>query len=371
MKLCFTKKTLDLFQIKSLESVTDITNDFWHGTIETINRKKMLILCHAKTGYTIFLYGIKRSDGKILEDLIIDSLKKTLFFDGFTNQAIDWLIKQMGHIQYKKTSDRKIIAQTLAKIDVMYDYLELLDKDIVNQFIISQRVNHFIDLKRNTPHNLMKDLMEEWVEHPLSYCGYELDITLELTNGHVMRRILFPSHYTLNDLHVVIQKSFGWKNMHLHEFFNHKNNTIYGIPEYFEEFNQEYMDSRLLPIEKAFQDFKEWEYTYDFGDEWRLQIFCRMIHHSPELIIPKCIAFEGENIPEDIGGVEGYEYYSRIKTDSQNPEYNDYMDWLKKTNFKEFNLELLNKSLEFEWSIETHYYLLETPDILNRFKMRG
>jgi len=371
MTLCLTKKVQDMFQVKGLKSVETPTIDTWHVTIDTINRKKMLVFCHVETGYTLFLYGLKKSDVKNLNSIFIDVLQESLRFDGFTTTAIDEFVLRLGDFSFGKTSNKSIIAKTTLRKQSMYAYLEYLDKHKRNQKIIFHRVNHLLDRKQNDPHTLMKDLLKQWIPSPVSYTGHEVDVAIELEEGKILRRLLVPSHYTLNDLHVVIQKAFGWKNIHLHDFFNDNSSEAYAIPEDLAELNDDYLDSRLLTLDEAFMNWMEWDYNYDFGDDWTHHIFCRMTHHSPHKIIPKCISFEGDNIPEDVGGILGYENFLTICNNPDHPEHESMKQWIQLIDHHSFDLELLNNSLKYNIPIELHYHLLFNPSILDLLKRKS
>lgn len=355
MNLCLTKKVQDLFQMNSLPVVNEIDSSVWHANIEIVNRKKILILCHSKTGYTVFIYGFKKSMLNDFNTLILNSIKETMAFDGFLQEAIKSFVDDMKDLRLAKTANKSIIAKTTSSKKTMLCFLEYLDSSKLNQKILSHRVNSMLGVNYLEPHSLMRDYLSNFVSNPVSYKGFELDVSLKLEKGFVIRRLLIPNYYTLDNLHIVIQKAFGFNNSHLYDFLENETELLYGIPDYFDDLSFNYLDSRKISLEEAFENFKEYQYNYDFGDSWNFHIICRMIHHSPQEIIPTCLYHEGENIPDDVGGVYGYEHFINVYNNPNHQEYNLARIWSEQVIFHNFNLEYLNHSLKLQLPLEFHY----------------
>src|SRR5437016_1107755 len=43
-------------------------------------------------------------------------------------------------------------------------------------------------------------------------------ISIDRIEPQIWRRLVLPLHFSLRDLHLVLQAAFGWMNAHLHEF---------------------------------------------------------------------------------------------------------------------------------------------------------
>lgn len=362
MILCLTKKVQELFHVDNLNNYPEKDERMWHVTIEPYEKKRLFIFTHATTSYTLIFYGLKTNHLKNIDLYFKESLKKVLVFDGFTPTAADAFIEHQGSVSFGKTNNRSIISNTTQRKFSAYGFLDHISLDDVFQKITSHRVNQMPGIGYKTPRELMEELIHTLLDITSSHVGYELDINIDLEDDHVMRRIIVPNHYTLDDLHIVIQKVFGWKNMHLHEFINMNNDKSY-TPLYDDIDGFEHsLNSKSITLEDAFEKFDKWVYTYDFGDDWKHHIFCRMSIHQNEPIRTLCTQFEGENIPENVGGVPGYHTYKKIMSDINHNEYNSYKKWLKAIDYEPFNHLFVNMSLREEWPLGFKSSLLKLID---------
>lgn len=97
---------------------------------------------------------------------------------------------------------------------------------------------------------------------------YQLQVRLADIEPAIWRRLWVPDTLTLAKLDRVIQAAMGWNNSHLHHF--RIEDRRHGIR------NDEWgLDGDLLE-DKQFQladvlgdEVQDFEYTYDFGDDWR------------------------------------------------------------------------------------------------------
>lgn len=157
----------------------------------------------------------------------------------------------------------------------------------------------------------------------------QLRVSIDDIEPDIWRRLILPSSWNLEQLHLAIQAAFNWWNYHLHEF------RIGGL---------RYGDVELL-MEDAFEgdprvfDFRDvrlrdfehgarFTYHYDFGDNWRHTV---MVEEFLSLeVTPKhgaCIAGARARPPEDVGGVSGYQRFLDIMADRTDPEYADTKRW--------------------------------------------
>ena len=130
---------------------------------------------------------------------------------------------------------------------------------------------------------------------------YQLKISLLESEPTIWRQVLMPSDVRLAQLHDIIQDVMGWTNTHLYAF------EIGG--EYYEEPDPDTsgrnaqrttLQSLGLQVGDAF------EYTYDFGDDWRHEVRLEaIVEPTPEQFYPHCIAGARACPPEDSGGLPG------------------------------------------------------------------
>ena len=152
-----------------------------------------------------------------------------------------------------------------------------------------------------------------------------LRITLIGTDPLVWRGILIPSSTLLSDLHFIIQYAMGWENAHLHEF--EKEGVCYTDVVNEELPSVQYGGMMVADLLKEQGDTMI--YRYDFGDNWEHQMVLE------ELITPQQgseyrICTEGARRcpPEDCGGVHGYLDMLECLNDPDDPEREEYLEWL-------------------------------------------
>lgn len=359
MILCLTKKVQDLFHVDNLTNYPQKDDYMWHVTVEFYDKKRLFVFTHVTTSYTLIFYGLKTKHLKNIKLFFKESLKKALIFDGFTPTAADAFLEHQGSVSFGKTNNRSIISNTTQRKFSAYGFLDHINIDDVFQKITSHRINQMLGIGYKTPRELMEELIQTLLDVTSSHVGYELDITINLENENVMRRVIVPNYYTLDDLHIVIQKVFGWKNMHLHEFINLKSNKSF-TPLYDDIDGFEHsFNSKSISLDQAFDTFDEWVYTYDFGDDWKHHIFCRMSIHQKDPIRSLCTHFEGENIPEDVGGITGYQSFKAIMKNKNHNDYRFYKNWLTEIEYEPFDHLFVNMSLTKEWPLGLKSSLLK------------
>lgn len=127
--------------------------------------------------------------------------------------------------------------------------------------------------------------------------GYSLRISLDGSKPPVWRRILVQS-INLETLHHVIQFAMGWQDSHLHEF------EVCEVPVPLVE-DGAAVDERSISIGQLYTaNIKKFEYTYDFGDDWKHTILIEKTVDAKGLgNSPECVGGRGICPVEDIGGM--------------------------------------------------------------------
>ena len=123
---------------------------------------------------------------------------------------------------------------------------------------------------------------------------YRLRIDLSGTEPPLWRQLEVASDLFLDELHWIIQVTFGWADHHRHEFQVHDGTE--GIPE--EEVR---LDQVLVRRgDKLFC-------AYDFGDGWAHLIKLEAVLPRPQSIPnARCLAGQRDGPAEDCGGVSRY-----------------------------------------------------------------
>ncbi|KAK4947521.1 hypothetical protein LTR10_013466 [Elasticomyces elasticus] len=197
-------------------------------------------------------------------------------------------------------------------------------------------------------------------EHPPNYLFHCLMIDSE--DPMIQRMLSVPSTFTLEQMHEVLQVSFGWANSHLWQFKLHR---IFSTEKEEEEDLGENGNMPLLTFvtdpedrvsthpwpEEDLKSASEWKlsdifendeyrskvnlrYEYDFGDSWEHHITFlgiedpghrKALMPDAEYDIPVCFGGEGHPCAEDCGGAPGWEHLKEVLTKkSRDPELKDW-----------------------------------------------
>ncbi|MDM5152574.1 plasmid pRiA4b ORF-3 family protein [Bacillus sp. DX1.1] len=183
---------------------------------------------------------------------------------------------------------------------------------------------------------------------------YQLHLELVGCPFPIWRRVILPADLSFDDLHDVIQCLFQWQHQHLFEFTVGKY-VISSPPDPSISFHTLAMttSSPMLHADKTMLNQhigkmdQAFQYVYDFGDHWLLQIQVENILDQPSDEI-KCIGGENAAPLEDIGGISGYiEFLEAIK-DSLHPQHKIYAEWdLLDFDPSFFDIYEINKGLSY------------------------
>jgi len=176
---------------------------------------------------------------------------------------------------------------------------------------------------------------------------YQLKITLRDFRPPIWRRVLVPAHFTLAQLHWVVQHAMGWTNSHLHHF--KVGETYFSLPmpgTDWEELDER--DSRQIRLEQAAPRVKaKLIYEYDFGDSWEHEVVVeKILPPDPKMKHPVCLKGKGACPPEDVGGVWGYANFLEAINDPKHEEHEMYLEWIGgEFDPEAFDLEEVNAAL--------------------------
>ncbi|EMY33917.1 hypothetical protein D477_012340 [Arthrobacter crystallopoietes BAB-32] len=181
---------------------------------------------------------------------------------------------------------------------------------------------------------------------------YQLKIMLSRSKPPIWRRVLVPSDIWLDQLHLVVQRSFDWECYHLHNFqVGGRGGRVYAPVD-----QDAYGDPPLDEATVALSDVltgvgRKLEYTYDFGDDWVHVITLeKILPADPEGPLPRCTGGRGRAPMEDSGGVWGWTAAVEAANDPKHPAHQDYREMLgleagEKVDPKAFSVDQVNASL--------------------------
>lgn len=192
---------------------------------------------------------------------------------------------------------------------------------------------------------------------------FQLKLRIRDIKPMIWRKIQVPSDSSFEELHNVIQMLFDWEDMHVHEFEvkdSEGDNILINELDIEEAPDESEKDERLEFLDGYLSmKNRHCEYTYDFGDQWRVAIELEKIS-SPEegVSCPNIVKGKRAGPPEDCGGIPGY--YGILEA-LKNPEENeDIVDWLEDEGF---DPNYFNKDMDLDLAIrprgKTHQILFD------------
>jgi len=157
----------------------------------------------------------------------------------------------------------------------------------------------------------------------------QIRVSLDEIEPLVWRRLVLPSVWTLDKLHLAIQAAFNWWDYHLHEF--QIGGLRYGdaallMEDAFKD-DPQVFESRGVRL-RDFQRGSRFTYLYDFGDDWSHSVEIeQFLALDPTPKQGLCIDGARARPPEDVGGVNGYEQFLEIIRDEGAPRHEEMITW--------------------------------------------
>lgn len=151
-------------------------------------------------------------------------------------------------------------------------------------------------------------------------------VDLAGTKPPVWRRLELVSDLFLDELHEILQTTFGWTDSHLHQFgcgpqYYSSETEYYLCPFSVDEGEQGVPEDQVRLDEVLVDVGDKLYYAYDFGDDWqhviRLEAVMAREETAPRAV---CTAGRRPGPAEDCGGVYGYEVLVAA-TDPTNPDH--------------------------------------------------
>lgn len=156
---------------------------------------------------------------------------------------------------------------------------------------------------------------------------YQLKISLLYSEPLIWRRLQVPGHLTLAKLHEVLQLAMGWTDSHLHQFTI--GDKFYAPPVDDGWGEIEIADEKEFTVAALEADMRQrFIYDYDFGDSWRHEVKIEKVILAEEKTgRPMLLAGERACLPEDVGGIPGYENFLAVLADPDNEEHGAMLAW--------------------------------------------
>lgn len=175
---------------------------------------------------------------------------------------------------------------------------------------------------------------------------YQLKVTLRDIHPPIWRCIQVWEDTTLAQLHRILQITMGWEDAHLHEF--RIGPRVYSVPDPDDDlYERTVIDERRQRLRQVVPQVGiSFEYAYDFGDNWRHELFLEdIVLPDSEQQYPRCLAGERCAPPEDVGGPLGYADYLEAMADCSHEEHESMLEWRGPFDSELFSVAAVNQRL--------------------------
>lgn len=174
-----------------------------------------------------------------------------------------------------------------------------------------------------------------------------LHIDLSGVRPPIWRRIAVPSHFTLGQLHDVLQVVMGWTESHLHQF--EIGGMWYSDPTFELDEELEVEDESSLTVAEALpRRGSRAVYEYDFGDGWKHLLRVEKVGPAEAgMEAPRCLEGARACPPEDCGGPFGYAELLEAIGDPRHEQHEELLEWLGGGfDAEAFDLASVNRELQ-------------------------
>ena len=156
---------------------------------------------------------------------------------------------------------------------------------------------------------------------------YELNVAVVGIRPRIWRRLQVPSTMDLGRLHRALQVCFGWDDDHLHQFTVGETKRGAALRRYDRDIDEK-DETRTRLSKTAPNEQSSLIYTYDFGDNWEVEIVVqKILPRDPGGTYPVCLAGRRAGPVEDCGGIFGYEKMCEALADPTHEDHEEYVEW--------------------------------------------
>lgn len=102
-----------------------------------------------------------------------------------------------------------------------------------------------------------------------------------------------------------------------------------------------------IKIDNYIEKYRELNYTYDFGDDWRFLITLEEITEDYYYGYPTLIDGAEAAPPEDVGGIPGYYEFLKSYHNEDDPDHEHVRAWAEGQLYREYNEDFISHMLKF------------------------
>lgn len=284
MQIGCTKKLQEFLKKDIIQADQDMDPFYtWSASIMIVNRRRTIVVLHDESRCGFVLYGMTSRHIREMDCIIQAGIRDMLTAHGISSTIVDRYLQECGRISYTIPRDRNTVAYLNYFCEQVSFFSEAFIPVRQFQSHLVQSLNEDLVKIDGEYVDSREKLRETFAEH---YPGQSVIsrkmaiLDIKLVGTSCFRRIRIPSHYSLMQLHWVIQTLFSWKDAHLHVFETEDGLSLdIDFPEYsflvsegdWEQSAEAPME-RYLSVGEVFEKNKTIQYIYDLGEYWLHQI---------------------------------------------------------------------------------------------------
>ncbi|MDR1083388.1 MAG: plasmid pRiA4b ORF-3 family protein [Deltaproteobacteria bacterium] len=348
-----TKKLADKLKIKTPEPPEQFDELLsWRANYVCKSRTSFVFFMNDATRFVVCVNGVKTHDLKKLPELFLQVLKDEMLSFFINQEVIDKYIAEIGDFEYVRNSERSKTGWLNNAADfISYLLNSTHDSPAVSANASSALVTSPKDNQKyiRPYRDFMAALGERYGLPVRKGTAFDLTVTLALDYRKALRKLRVPANITFPQLHIVLQRAFGWRGCHMHSFgMFGKLSKKYGhrpeielVPdaEMERDYNSAATDENGVKLSEYVPRYRKILYTYDYGDSWQHFIEVDAVIEDCEDELPVLLSGEGDAPPEDVGGTEGFNDFLRVIADPNDDEYEDTVAWSKDQFWRRFEFD--------------------------------
>ena len=355
MELACTKKLLDYMGVKAEKASDDMEPLFqWTANLLIVNRRKTLVAVHGASRCGFVIYGLTVKQLPRLPEMFFEGIRTLLESEYVRPEIIDKYLNDCGQqLVIRANSSRTLVSNCNKVCEHLKMFTELFETgDMFQKRLLPRLNNDLIPMKNYYhAHDALIGELEQYYGADIQSCRIaELEVELKI-HTPCKRIIWVPANLNCYQLHQVLQGIFEWHDSHLHHFVIKRD--IYGrplltvCPGYVSDdlYEVDHLDSTTVTVGELFEEHRQVDYEYDFGDDWQHTIRLRQFIENCSQVWPCCVRAMGDAPMEDCGGANGFAEVIEILNDPDHLQHREVFDWVRGKWWNPLDVDLINRRI--------------------------
>ena len=355
MELACTNKLLDYMGVKAEKASDGVEPIFqWTANLLVVNRRKTLVAVHGASRCAFILHGLTAKQLPKLPELIREGIQNLLESEYVRPEIIEKYLDDCGgELLIRANSSRSLVANC----NKVCEHLKMLTElfkvgDMFQKQLLPWLNDDIVHIKNYCyAHDaLIGELTRRYGCEIQSCRVAELEVEMKL-HTPCKRIVRVPANLNCYQLHQILQGIFEWHDCHLHQFVTKWDEhgcpaeivSPWEDPEDFYEAKR--VDSTVVTVEELFEEHRQVEYEYDFGDGWQHTIRLREFMENCGQVYPRCVQAVGDAPMEDCGGAGGFAEVIDILNQPDHPQHREISDWVRGRWWQQLDVDLINRRI--------------------------